>query len=77
MSSTRDGVTLLVLASATIWDILALGEAGVTPLGPTGITHGDTYGHLDPLPSPVTWLLRVPGPQGWQVGVPSEGWPRR
>lgn len=25
----------------------------------------------------LTWLLRVPGPQGWQAGGPSGGWPRR
>lgn len=73
MSPTHNGIALLVLASAIIWDILGVGEAGVTPLGPIGITHGDTLGHLDPLPPPVTWLLRVPGPQGWQVGVSSEG----
>lgn len=25
----------------------------------------------------LTWLLRVPGPQGWQAGGPSGGRPRR
>lgn len=47
-------------------------------------TRGPQGGVRHPLPpgmwghvAMLTWLLRVPGPQGWQAGGPSGGWPRR
>lgn len=47
-------------------------------------TRGAQGGVRHPLPpgmwghvAMLTWLLRVPGPQGWQAGGPSGGWPRR